>query len=187
MDERPRLQHHDITNKIISSFFATYSEQSGFPEFVLRRAMAIAIRDAGLAVDEELPLPVWFRGRQIVKFRADLVVASAVIVEVKARPEIDPFNKAQVLHYLKATDLEVGLLLNFGRRPEFHGSSTSSRGRALDSRPRRNKRTAQLHLLDPRPPPNPRDPLPVEDPRSVSSVTLVKCCPRLIRVNPRPV
>ena len=42
-----------------------------------------------------------------------------MIVEVKARPEIDPFNKAQVLHYLKATDLEVGLLVNFGRRPEF--------------------------------------------------------------------
>jgi GxxExxY protein len=52
-------------------------------------------------------------------FRADLIVQSKVIVEVKARPEVDPFNKAQVLHYLKATDLEVGLLLNFGRRPEF--------------------------------------------------------------------
>jgi GxxExxY protein len=119
MDAIPSLPHHDITDKIISSFYATYNELAGFPEFVLRRAMAIAIRDAGLAVDEELPLPVWFRGHQIVKFRADLVVASAVIVEVKARPEIDPFNKAQVLHYLKATDLEVGLLLNFGRRPEF--------------------------------------------------------------------
>ena len=82
--------------------------------------MAIAIGGDGLGVEEEKPLPVWFRGFQIVKFRADLVVASAVIVEVKTRPEIDPFNKAQVLHYLKATDLEVGLLLNFGRRPEFH-------------------------------------------------------------------
>ena len=71
-------------------------------------------------VDEEKSLPVWFRGRQIVNFRADLVVASVVIVEVKTRPAIDSFNKAQVLHYLKATDLEVGLLLNFGRRPEFH-------------------------------------------------------------------
>ena len=48
-----------------------------------------------------------------------VVPRDGVIVEVKARPEIDPFNKAQVLHYLKATDLEVGLLVNFGRRPEF--------------------------------------------------------------------
>ena len=120
MDAKPELQHEDITGRIINAFFATYNELAGFPEFVLRRAMAIAIRDAGLTVDEEKSLPVWFRGRQIVNFRADLVVASAVIVEVKTRPEIDPFNKAQVLHYLKATDLEVGLLLNFGRRPEFH-------------------------------------------------------------------
>jgi GxxExxY protein len=119
MDTKPNLQHQDITDKIINAFFATYNELSGFPEFVLRRAMAIAIRDSGLIVDEEKPLPVWFKGHQIVKFRADLVVASAVIVEVKARPEIDPFNRAQILHYLKATDLEVGLLLNFGRRPEF--------------------------------------------------------------------
>ena len=120
MDTKTPLLHEDITDKIISSFFSTYNELAGFPEFVLRRAMAIAIGGDGLSVEEEKPLPVWFRGFQIVKFRADLVVASAVIVEVKTRPEIDPFNKAQVLHYLKATDLEVGLLLNFGRRPEFH-------------------------------------------------------------------
>ena len=54
-----------------------------------------------------------------MKFKADLIVQSCVIVEIKARTEVDPFNRAQVLHYLKATDLEVGLLLNFGRRPEF--------------------------------------------------------------------
>ena len=120
MDAKPELQHEDVTGRIINAFFAAYNDLAGFPEFVLRRAMAIAIRDTGLTVDEEKSLPVWFRGRQIVNFRADLVVASAVIVEVKTRPEIDPLNKAQVLHYLKATDLEVGLLLNFGRRPEFH-------------------------------------------------------------------
>jgi hypothetical protein len=53
------------------------------------------------------------------KFRADLVVADTLIVEVKASPEIDAFHTAQVLHYLKATDLEVGLLVNFGREPQF--------------------------------------------------------------------
>jgi hypothetical protein len=75
MDPKPKLQHEDITDRIIKAFFATYNELAGFPEFVLRRAMAIAIRDAGLTVDEEKPLPVWFKGYQIVKFRADLVVA----------------------------------------------------------------------------------------------------------------
>jgi GxxExxY protein len=96
-----------------------YNELAGFPEFVLRRAMTIAILEVGFSAAEEVPLPVWFRGRQIVKSKADLIVQSCVIVEINARTEVDPFNRAQVLHYLKATDLEVGLLLNFGRRPEF--------------------------------------------------------------------
>lgn len=108
-----------------------YNELAGFPEFVLRRAMAIAIRDADLCADEEVSLPVWFRGQQIVRFKADLIVQSQVIVEVKARPELDPFNKAQVLHYLKATDLEVGLLLNFGRRPQFSPTTTPARALSI--------------------------------------------------------
>jgi GxxExxY protein len=113
------LKHEDITSTVIKAFFDVYNDLAGFPEFVLRRAMAIAIRDAGLPALEEVSLPVWFRGRKIVTFRADLIVASCVIVEVKTRPDLEPFNRAQVLHYLKATDLEVGLLLNFGRSPKF--------------------------------------------------------------------
>jgi GxxExxY protein len=117
--DKQDLKHGDVTDGIIKAFFDVYNEMAGFPEFVLRRAMAVAIRELGFAVAEEVQLQVWFRGHPIVKFRADLIVQSCVIVEIKTRPEIDPFNKAQVLHYLKATDLEVGLLLNFGRRPEF--------------------------------------------------------------------
>jgi GxxExxY protein len=117
--QQPTLKHEDVTGVVLKAFFDVYNELAGFPEFVLCRAMAIAIRDAGLSAAEEVMLPVWFRGHQIVKFKADLIVESQVIVEVKARPEVDPFNKAQVLHYLKATDLEVGLLLNFGRQPQF--------------------------------------------------------------------
>jgi GxxExxY protein len=91
----------------------------GFPEFVARRALAIMIGETGLAVREEIELPVWFRGQRIAKFRADLLVADTLLVEVKVSPEIDAFHTAQVLHYLKASDLEVGLLLNFGREPQF--------------------------------------------------------------------
>ncbi len=117
--QQPTLKLQDVTEPVIKAFFDVYNELAGFPEFVLCRAMAIAIRETGLSAAEEIHLPVWFRGHRIVTFKADLVVQSQVIVEVKARPEIDPFNKAQVLHYLKATGLEVGLLLNFGRRPQF--------------------------------------------------------------------
>jgi GxxExxY protein len=119
MDTRQPLLHGDITDKIVKAFYDAYNDLAGFPEFVMRRAMAIAIRDEGLDVEEEKKLPVWYRGHLLVTFRADLVVQSSVIVEVKVRPEIDQFNKAQLLHYLKANDVEVGLLLNFGRQPQF--------------------------------------------------------------------
>ena len=102
------------------AFYAVYNELGpGFPEFISRRAVAIAIRDAGLEVCEEVEIPVWFRGRRIAKFRADMIVAGKLLIEVKVSPEIDRFHMAQVLHYLKASDLEVGLLFNFGREPKF--------------------------------------------------------------------
>jgi GxxExxY protein len=120
--ETPRspLLAADMSHTVIGAFFDTYNDLGpGFPEFVARRALAIMISEAGLAVREEIELPVWFRGQRIAKFRADLVVADTLIVEVKASPEIEAFHTAQVLHYLKATDLEVGLLVNFGREPQF--------------------------------------------------------------------
>ena len=111
----------DITRVIIRSFYTTYNELgAGFPEFVTRTALAIVIRQEGLKADEEPFLPVWFRGHRITRFKADLVVADTVIVEVKVGLELQPFHKAQLMHYLKATDKEVGLLLHFGREPRVH-------------------------------------------------------------------
>ena len=122
MTETPQspLLHFDLTQIVIGAFFETYNELGGgFPEKVLNRALAIAIRAKGLTVIEKMELPVWFRGRSIVTFEADLVVARKLIVEVKAAPEILDFHRAQLLHYLKATDIEVGLVVNFGREPKF--------------------------------------------------------------------
>jgi GxxExxY protein len=117
---KPHLPAADISHTVIGAFFDTYNDLGpGFPEFVARRALAIVIRDAGLTVREEIELPVWFRGQPIAKFRADLLVADTLIVEVKTSPDIEAFHIAQVLHYLKATDIEVGLLVNFGRQPQF--------------------------------------------------------------------
>ena len=114
------LASSDLTHAIIGTFYRTYNELGpGFPEFIARRALAIALRDRGLEVLEELLLPVHFRGHEIGRFRADLLVARTVIVEVKVSPEIERYQLAQVLHYLKASDLEVGLLVNFGRTPQF--------------------------------------------------------------------
>ena len=100
------------------AFFDTYNELAGFPEFVLPSDGHSRFENGDWRWRRKTAASL-VAGHQIVTFRAGLIVQSCVIVEVKGRPEIDLFNKAQVLHYLKATDLEVGLLVNFGRRPEF--------------------------------------------------------------------
>ena len=92
---------------------------SGFLESVYEAAMAIALTDSDLRFERQAPINVWFRGQQIGEFRADLVIEDAVIVELKAVQAIKPIHEAQILNYLRATDIEVGLLLNFGERPQF--------------------------------------------------------------------
>ena len=114
------LLNGDLTQLVIGAFYDTYNDLgSGFPEFVTRRALAIVIREAGLSVFEEVELPVWFHGQKLAGFRADLLVADKLIVEVKTSLSMEAFHQAQVLHYLKATNHEVGLLVNFGREPQF--------------------------------------------------------------------
>ena len=73
----------------------------------------MALRQSGLRIDREVPLTVQFRGRVVGRFRADLVVGGTVLVEVKACSHLESIHHAQVLNYLRATVLEVGLLLNF--------------------------------------------------------------------------
>jgi GxxExxY protein len=101
-------------------FYQVYNELGyGFLESVYVEALADALRQSKLRVDRELPLAVRFRGRIVGRFRADLVVDGTVLVEVKARSHLKSIHHAQVLNYLRATVLEVGLLLNFGPRPQF--------------------------------------------------------------------
>lgn len=91
----------------------------GFLESVYRRAMLVALADAGAQARTEVPLPIYFRGQRVGDYRADLIVDGQVIVEVKAVQAISPAHRAQLLNYLKATRIERGLLLNFGPRPQF--------------------------------------------------------------------
>ena len=110
----------ELSRTVIGAFYATYNELGpGFPETVTRRALAIVLREAGLPVLEEVSLPVWFRGQLIANFRADMIVANKLIVEVKVAAEIAAHHRVQLLHYLKATDLEIGFVMNFGRVPQF--------------------------------------------------------------------
>lgn len=79
----------------------------------------IALGEVGLAVKRQVPVPVWFRRHHIGEFKADIVVEDKVVLELKTARALDPTHEAQLLHYLKATEFEVGLLLNFGSRPQF--------------------------------------------------------------------
>jgi GxxExxY protein len=112
------LKHQELTARIIRVFLDVYNELGpGFLESVYVEALALALSEAGLVVEREMPLAVSFRGSVVGQFRADLVVDGTVLVETKAGQCLHPAHTAQVLNYLRATVLEVGLLLNFGPRP----------------------------------------------------------------------
>lgn len=114
------LLHADITGVILGTFYAVHSELgSGFLEVVYENALTVLMRHAGLRVDHQVPFEIVFHGQCIGRYRADMVVESRIVVEIKAARCIIPQHCAQLLNYLRASGLQVGLLLNFGERAEF--------------------------------------------------------------------
>ncbi len=112
----PTLLYADITQKILEAAFEVSKELgSGFLESVYKNAMVIALRAKGLTIEIEKPISVMFRGQSVGQFYADLFVNGKVIVELKAVSALAPEHSAQTINYLKATGIEVGLLINFGR------------------------------------------------------------------------
>lgn len=79
----------------------------------------LALESSGLTVCSRVAIPVWFRGHQVGQFEADVLVENCVLLELKAARMLDSSHRAQLMNYLRATEIEVGLLLNFGERPEF--------------------------------------------------------------------
>ena len=129
------LLHQELTSRIIGCFYDVYGELGpGFSERVFRRALLVALQQCSLHAEEEVRLQVHFRGVIIGTFWVDLLVENAVIVEIKASPEIDSRAVGQLLNYLKAAGGGVGLLLNFGRRPEFQRRIVSKLSAPHDNR-----------------------------------------------------
>jgi GxxExxY protein len=115
-----KLKHKEITDSILGSFYEVYNELGdGFLESVYENALYIVLNGYGLYVEKQKDISVFFRGKSIGNFKADLIVNEKVIVELKAIRALNSAHEAQLINYLKATDIEVGLLLNFGRKPEF--------------------------------------------------------------------
>jgi GxxExxY protein len=114
------LRHAELTEAIIGSFYDVYRELGhGFLESVYREALVIALAQKGMQAEPEKTVQVSFRGNVVGVFRTDLVVNDKVILELKTARAINSDHEAPSLNYLKATEYEVGLLFNFGPRPQF--------------------------------------------------------------------
>src|SRR5260370_20531001 len=109
------LRHFELTDKIIGIFYDVYNELGyGFLDSTYAEEMLIALEQTGLKAEREVGVPVWFRGKKAGQYFADLVVDNRVLLELKASRALDKAHEAQLLHYLRATEIEVGLLLTFG-------------------------------------------------------------------------
>jgi GxxExxY protein len=109
------LIYEELTNTFLSACFEVINELgAGFLESVYQKALLIALHQKGLKANAEIPIDVLFRGQNVGQFYADIFVEDKVIIELKAITALAPEHKAQVINYLKASGIEVGLLVNFG-------------------------------------------------------------------------
>ena len=112
--------HQDITEKIIQAFYKVYNTLGhGFLERVYHNAMLIELRKMGFNCVSEKPIRVFYESIIVGDYSADIFVDNCVIIENKAALALSEADENQLINYLKSTDLEVGLLLNFGKKPEF--------------------------------------------------------------------
>ena len=117
---KDELLHKDVTDRILSAFYKVYNALGGgFLEKVYENAMAIELRKVGFNVEQQKAIKVYYDAALVGDFYTDLVVDEKVILELKAADALCSAHDAQLGNYLKATDIKVGMLLNFGQKPEF--------------------------------------------------------------------
>ena len=113
------FKYKELTEEIIRIFYRVYNKLGyGFLEKVYENAMMIELKKAGFPAVSQYAIKVLYEGEVIGEYYADILVENKVIVEIKAARSLVKENEAQLLNYLKATDIEVGLLVNFGTKPE---------------------------------------------------------------------
>ena len=111
------LKFPEITRRVIGCAMAVHSELgNGFQEVVYQRALRVEMEREGLSFSREHEVPIWFKGMPVGTRRVDFRVEEKVLVELKAVTELESVHVSQVLNYLEAFELEVGLLINFGRQ-----------------------------------------------------------------------
>ncbi len=112
--------YEDITKKIIKCFYKIYDELgSGFLESVYEKALMIELKDIGLNADNQKNLDVYYKNQLVGEFKSDIIAEDKIIIEIKAVTNLTTQHEAQLINYLKATGIKVGLLVNFGDKLEF--------------------------------------------------------------------
>jgi len=112
--------HKELTSAVINAFYKVYNTLGyGFLEKVYENAMRIELTKLGISVEQQKNIKVYYESEMVGDYYADLLVKELVILELKAVESICEEHEAQLLNYLKATNIEIGLLLNFGKKPEI--------------------------------------------------------------------
>jgi GxxExxY protein len=114
------MLHAEITDKIINAFYKVYNTMGyGFLEKVYENALNIELKKMGLDTSQQNNIKVFYENHEVGNYFADITINNQVIIEIKASESLREDHKAQLINYLKATDKEVGMLLNFGKKAEF--------------------------------------------------------------------
>ena len=114
------LLHKELTDKILQCFFEVYNRLGyGFLEKVYENSLMIELIKRGLYAEKQRPVKVYYEEKIVGDYYADIIVNNTIILELKAAECIIEEHELQLINYLKATDKEIGLLLNFGKKPEF--------------------------------------------------------------------
>jgi GxxExxY protein len=114
------LKYKELTDAVICCFYNVYNTLGyGFLEKVYENSLLFELKKSGLNALQQYPISVYYKGNIVGEYCADILVDNNIIVEIKAVKTLLPEHEAQLLNYLKATNVEVGLLLNFGPKPEF--------------------------------------------------------------------
>ncbi len=115
-----KLLEKELTEGIIKAFYDVYNELGyGFLEKVYQNAMFLELKTRGYFVEAQKKITVYYKGVKVGEYYADLVINEKIIIELKAVEYLIQEHEAQLLNYLKGTDMELGMLFNFGKKPEF--------------------------------------------------------------------
>jgi GxxExxY protein len=115
-----KLLHKEITEKVIQAYYEVYNELGyGFLEKVYQNSMYLELKNRGFEVEAQKQIEVYYKNKMVGTYYADLLIDKLVILELKASEVLVHANEVQLQNYLKATEIEVGLLLNFGKKAEF--------------------------------------------------------------------